>query len=387
MLYFFHMNTEQNQNGNASAQAPDFIAIGDMVIDAFIRLNEDTKAHVIVKDNGAKEIAMPFGDKIPFEFAEEVPAVGNSANAAVAAARLGLSSGLVVNIGKDDNGKKCLARLNEEGVSTAYVKAHEGKNTNYHYVLWYKDERTILIKHETFDYTLPDIGSGATAPKCIYLSSVSENALPFHDVLADYLEQNPGIKLVFQPGTFQMKWGTEALKRIYKRTDVFFCNVEEAERILGTKEELINKDHLEALKLPQNKNGAPLHTADFIKGLLDGLRALGPKLPIITDGPNGAYSYASDENGVLNFDKIIHLAIYPDIAPPYERTGAGDAFASTFSAAYLLGNSTATALKWGSINSMNVCQHVGAQKGLLKRADIEAYLAKAPEGWDVNALD
>lgn len=379
------MNTEQNNQEAANGTSLDFIAIGDMVIDAFIRLNDDSKARVIDKENGGRELALPFGDKIPFEFAEEVVAVGNSANAAVAAARLGLSSGLVVNVGKDRDGEKCITQLNLENVSTAFVKEYEGKKTNYHYVLWYKDERTILIKHETFDYTLPDIGSGATAPKCMYLSSISENALPYHDVLADYLEANPEVKLIFQPGTFQIKWGTDALKRIYKRTDVFFCNVEEAERILGTKQELINKDHMDAALLPPNPNGAPNHSAPFIKGLLDGLRALGPKLPIITDGPNGAYTYASDE-ATLNFDKIIHLGIYPDIAPPYERTGAGDAFASTFSAAYLLGNSTATSLKWGSINSMNVCQHVGAQKGLLKRADIEGYLAKAPAGWDIQVL-
>jgi ribokinase len=370
------MNTEQNTQNSL-----DFIAIGDMVIDAFIRLNEDSKAHIIEKENGAKEIAMPFGDKIPFEFAEEVVAVGNSANAAVSAARLGLNAGLVVNMGKDRDGEKCLEQLNRENVSVAFVKEHEGKKTNYHYVLWYRDERTILIKHEQFDYSLPDIGK----PKCIYLSSVSENALPFHDTLATYLGENPEVKLVFQPGTFQMKWGTDALERIYQRTDIFFCNVEEAERILKIKSELINKDHYEASGLPKNANGAPTHSASFIKNLLDGLRALGPKLPIITDGPNGAYTYGSDGT-TLNTDQIIHLGIYPDIAPPYERTGAGDAFASTFSCAYLLGNSTADSLKWASINSMNVCQHVGAQKGLLKKEAIEAYLAKAPEGWDVKVV-
>ncbi len=366
------MNTEQTP-GSA---APEFVAIGDMVIDAFIRLNDDSRAHVIEKDNGTKEIAMPFGDKIPFEFAEEVVAVGNSANAAVAAARLGLGTGLVVNIGSDADGKKCLAQLEREGISTSFVKAHDGKKTNYHYVLWYKDERTILIKHELFDYSLPEIG----VPKCIYLSSVSENALPFHDSLATYLEANPSIKLVFQPGTFQMKWGTEALARIYARTDIFFCNVEEAERILHIENEARDKAHATG-----SSNGE--HAPKFIKGLLDGLRALGPKLPIITDGPDGAYTYASTADGSgLNHDQIIHLGIYPDIAPPYERTGAGDAFASTFSAAFLLGHSTAESMKWAAINSMNVCQHVGAQKGLLKKEDIQKYLASAPAGWDAKEI-
>lgn len=350
---------------------PEFIAIGDMVIDAFIRLGDKSKARIIKNENGTKEIALPFGDKIEFDFAEEIAAVGNSANAAVSAARLGLSSGLVVNIGGDNDGKKCLVQMEKDGVTAEFVKVHADKKTNYHYVLWYQDERTILIKHEEYEYELPNIGK----PKCIYLSSLSENALPFHTNIANYLEAHPEIKFIFQPGTFQMKWGTDSLKRIYQRTDVFFCNTEEAERIL--------------------KLEAKPKTPERLKELLDGLRALGPKLPVITDGPGGAYTYSSiksagptagGEIAHLNYDQVIHLDIYPDIAPPYERTGAGDAFASTFSVAYTLGHDVSTCLKWGSINSMNVCQHVGAQAGLLSHEKIEEYLKNSPAGWDVKVV-
>lgn len=346
------MNTENPNNEF------DFIAVGDIVIDAFIRLGAATRAHVVVDRQGHKEIEMPFGDKIPFEFAEEVPAVGNSANAAVSAARLGMHSALIANIGKDENGTKCLNSLKKDNVATDFVMAHEGKITNYHYVLWYKDERTILIKHEEFPYTLPEIGN----PGFLYLSSVSEHALPFHTVLADYLDTHPNIKLVFQPGTYQMKWGTDALARIYKRTELFFCNVEEAERILQ-------------IERPAGENAN-------ISALLSGLEALGPKLPIITDGPSGAYTYQE----IDGTKKIVHMPVYPDIAPPYERTGAGDAFASTFSVAYALGNPVETCLKWASINSMNVCQHIGAQKGLLDRAKIEEYIASAPSNWTLNIV-
>lgn len=348
------MKNDPDSKNNSS---PEFIAIGDMVIDAFIRLDEKSKARIIESPEGKKEIALPFGDKIEFEFAEEIAAVGNSANASVSASRLGLSSGLVVNIGADHDGEKCIAQLKKDNVSTEYVKIHDGKKTNYHYVLWYKDERTILIKHEEYEYELPNIG----IPKCIYLSSLSENALPFHTNIANYLEAHPEIKLIFQPGTFQMKWGTDALKRIYQRSDVFFCNTEEAERIL--------------------KLDSKPKTPERFKELLSGLKNLGPKLPVITDGPGGAYTYDS-----LNYENVIHIDIYPDIAPPYERTGAGDAFASTFSVAYTLGNPIGTCLKWGAINSMNVCQHVGAQAGLLTQQKLSEYLRNSPNGWDVKMI-
>ena len=52
--------------------------------------------------------------------------------------------------------------------------------------------------------------------------------------------------------------------------------------------------------------------------LSKGLAALGPKIVVISDGPNGAYLYLNGE--------LWHNPIYPDIAPPIERTGAGDAF-------------------------------------------------------------
>lgn len=361
------IDTSANQT---SAQSIDFVAIGDMVVDAFIRLDEKSRAHTTDLPDGTKEISLPFGDKIPFAFAEVIPAVGNSANAAVSAARLGLQSALVVNIGDDQDGEKCLSALTSQNVSTAFVKKNAGKKTNYHYVLWYKDERTILIKHEEYEYTLPDIGD----IKYMYLSSISENALPFHDLVADYLDAHPNTQLVFQPGTFQMKWGTDALARIYKHTHLFFCNYEEAERIL---------------KLPSRPR-----SPEVIKELLAGLRALGPTVPILTDGPHGAYSYNSSVSpnadgtvtNTINYDEVVHLDIYPDIAPPYERTGAGDAFASTFTVAYMQGNTIINSLKWGSINSMNVCQHVGAQAGLLTREKLIEYLAQAPAGWDAKII-
>lgn len=332
----------------------DFVAIGDIVIDAFIKLQN---AHTLTNNETQNtELCMVFGTKIPFEFAEEVVAVGNSANAAVAAARIGLSSGLVAHVGKDENGEKCLRKLKEDNVSTKFIGVHPGLNTNYHYVLWYGSERTILIKHEDFPLTLPDLSS----TKWLYLSSLGEKSLPFHKTIADYLNAHPEIKVVFQPGTYQIKFGTEALADIYKRSELFFCNLEEAVLILK-----VDSQSADAKNIPL---------------LLSKLRELGPKLPVITDGPHGAYTFVT-KDGV---EKIAHLPIFPDIAPPQERTGAGDAFASTFSSAIALGKPVEEALKWGAINSMNVCQKVGAQAGLLSRVEIEKYIANAPAGWDIE---
>jgi ribokinase len=75
------------------------------------------------------------------------------------------------------------------------------------------------------------------------------------------------------------------------------------------------------------------------------------------------------------------MPLYPDPAPPVDRTGAGDAFASTFVAALAKGLSLEDALRWGPINSMSVVQKVGAQAGLVTEQELHAYLQHAPDNY------
>jgi sugar/nucleoside kinase (ribokinase family) len=339
----------------------DFIAIGDTVTDAFIRLKD---AAVNCDINREKcMICMRFKDKIPYESVTVVPAVGNSANASVAAARLGLKSALVSNIGDDYFGKECLDALAKEDVATEFIRIHKDQKTNYHYVLWYEDDRTILIKHEEFAYQLPDIGN----PRWVYFSSLGGNSLEFHKIVEDYLYSHPDIKLAFQPGTFQIKTGLDALRKIYERTEVFFCNKEESQRILKTEEEDIKK-------------------------LLTLMREAGPKIVVITDGIKGAYVFDGSTSppagraGLTTSGTMWHMPIYPDPKPPYERTGAGDAFSSTFTVALALGMDIPTALRWAPINSMSVVQYIGAREGLLTREKLETYLAQAPADYQPRKL-
>ncbi len=329
----------------------DFIAIGDIVVDAFIQLNKDAADVSQDMDTGRQTLHMPFGHKLPYDDVVVVNAVGNSPNAAVSAHRLGLKSAVVTNLGQDRYGKDCLEALRQEGVHTDFVKLHEGKSTNYHYVLRYGPERTILIKHEKFPYVLPDF---VEPPRYVYFSSIGEHGLPFHFELAKYIKES-GSKLVFQPGTFQIKLGYEALKEVYEVTDIFVCNLEEAQEILKT-------------------------TDQHVPTLLRRFKELGPRLPVITDGPNGAY--VVDEN-----DQAWHMPMYPDPKPPVDRTGAGDSFASTFTAAIALGKTPAEALTWGPVNSMSVVQQIGAQKGLLSRAELEEFLANRPEVYQAKKID
>ncbi|MAJ97632.1 MAG: hypothetical protein CMI56_03420 [Parcubacteria group bacterium] len=323
-----------------------FVGLGDIVTDAFIKLKEGV--HVEEETTG-KELCMRFGDKLEYEDVTVVPAVGNAPNASVSAHRLGLSTALVTDVGDDDFGKEKLRALEAEGVNTEFVDVHKGMQSNYHYVLRFGPERTILIKHHEYPYAVPEF---AEAPEWIYFSSVGEHGIGYHHELATYCKEN-NVKLAFQPGSFQISLGTEKLKDVYEAAEIFFCNKEEAQKILNS-------------------------TSNDMKELLDGVRAFGPTIAVVTDGPTGAF--ASDGSGYWK------MPMYPDPAPPVDRTGAGDSFSSTVVAMLAEGLPLPEALRRGPINSMSVVQYIGAQKGLLNRDQLEKYVEEAPESYKLEEL-
>ncbi|PIR83478.1 hypothetical protein COU19_00035 [Candidatus Kaiserbacteria bacterium CG10_big_fil_rev_8_21_14_0_10_56_12] len=326
----------------------DFVAIGDTTVDEFIRL-EDARVSCDVNDENCT-ISMRWGDKIPYDFSALLPGVGNAANAAVAAVRLGLSTGFLSNVGDDAYGTQTLDHFKKEGVDTTHVAVNKGMATNHHYVLWFESERTILIRHEAYQYEIP---ASFVPPAWLYLSSAGSRSEAFHLSLAEWLTHHPETKLAFQPGTFQMEMGKEKLKSLYAHAEVVACNKEEAERILEVKSE-------------------------DVASLISQMHTLGPNIVIITDGPKGAYG--SDGTQVLK------VPMYPDPKPPLDRTGAGDACTSTIVAALSLGKSLAEALLWGPVNSMAVVQEIGAQKGLLTRQSLEQLLATAPSEYRVESI-
>lgn len=330
----------------------DFIGVGDITTDDFIklsdvRIDEDPDPDY---DKGQDEICFRFGDKIEYDAHDVIPAVGNAPNAAVSAHRLGLNSALNTHFGDDMVGDGNLEQLKKEGLNMDYVNVHEGKQSNYHYVLRHGAERTILVKHYEYDYELPNFEE---APRYMYLSSVGEDTFDHHMEIAEYIENNE-TKLAFQPGTFQMRMGYDKLERLYKASHIYFSNKQEAQRVLETDE-------------------------GDMKKLLKEMHARGPDIAVITDGREGAYVY-DGSNGW-------HMPMYPDPEPPVDRTGAGDSFSSTFTAALAEGKDIPTALRWGPVNSMGVVQEIGAQAGLLTREELLKHLENAPEDYEPTELD
>jgi sugar/nucleoside kinase (ribokinase family) len=315
----------------------DIVSIGDTTIDAFVELHEASVSCNI--DHSACLLSLSYADKIPYENLTMLPA-GNSTNNAVGSARLGLKNAFVSAVGEDANGRKIIEELKQEGIDTQYIHKNKQSDTNFHVVLVFRGERTILIKHNKFNYNLPS----KLDTKWIYFSSMGAGTEKFHKDFGIFLKKHPGIKVSFNPGTFQMRMGTKKLTEIYKRTEVLFLNREEAALVTQQK------------------------TRD-IKRLMKGMHKLGSPIAVITDGREG--SYASD--GM----KIWYLPEFP--GPRIEATGAGDAYGTGFTAARIYGRSIEEAMVWGTINGGNVVLHVGPHKGLQTKKQMEGYVRKYPK--------
>lgn len=329
----------------------DLISVGDTSVDAFIELLPGT-AQLLEDRRGRRLLAMEFGTKLPFGGVEIVEGGGNAANCAVACARLGLRTALITNVGDDRASEDVIAGLTSEQVDGRFIRSQPSSATNYHFVMRYGAERTILTRHEEYEYRWPDLGPGEV-PGWLYLSSVAAHATGYHDLVADWLDAHPSVRLAFEPGTFELWAGPRRLRRIYRRAEVLTLNREEAVIVTHGRH-------------------------DDVPGLLDRLHALGPRVVVVTDGPEGAY--ASSPEGRFQ------IPIYPDPAPPVDRTGAGDAFAATFVTALVRCMPLVEGLRWAAVNAMSVIQHVGSHQGLLDEAGVRRWLDAAPPGYCVHPL-
>lgn len=320
----------------------DIISVGDATIDCFVKIND---AHVQCTVNKEScELCVKYGDKIAVEEIQNMVA-GNAANNAVGSARLGLKTAIFLNVGADDSGFKIKKKLVEEKVDPVYIKVNEGMDSNYSVVLRFQGERSIFVYHQQWQYQLPQMEPA----KWVYYTSASASFAngSFSADLAKYVTDN-GVKMGYNPGTYQMKAGVKNFPEVLAATEVFFVNVEEAKRILGIAEE------------------KPMD----IKELMQKTRTdLGLKTVVITDGREGSYSFDG-----TNFWK---LSEFP--GDRVEATGAGDSFATALCAGLFHGEPLEEAMVWGSINSASVVHEIGPQAGLLTLDEIKKRRVSRPD--------
>lgn len=319
----------------------DIISIGDVTIDTFIRIHDATVKCEI--NNINCQICLNYADKIPVDELHHMVA-GNAANNAVGSSRLGLNTAIYANVGVDDYGYKIKKTLTLEKVNTDYMKTNEGMESNYSAVINFLGERTILVYHQKWVYQLPNLSDSQR----IYLTSLSSSYTDSNLIqdLVAYLKKT-GAKLSYNPGTYQLNNDVKKDEELLKLCEIFIVNKEEAKKIL---------------EMPFDKDPS-------FRELLQGLKDLGPKYVAVTDGRNG--SSATDGN---NFYQITE---WP--GDRIEATGAGDSYATAFTAAMQHDQTLQEAMIWGAINGASVAHKTGPQEGLLTLDEIKKRRTEIPD--------
>jgi sugar/nucleoside kinase (ribokinase family) len=313
----------------------DVLAIGDCMLDVFVNIHEASVSCALRRD--ACQLCLPYGEKVPVEGITKIPGAGNSSNAAVGFARLGFATAMVSTIGNDETGQMILTHWRKEGIATHLVVRDKKLETNYSTILSFQGERTILVYHQPYRYTLPNLPK----TKWIYYSSLGKGHERLEKQLLAYLSAHPTTKLTFNPGTHQLRRGIKAIAPVISRSEVFIVNKEEAELLLETGR--ISADEL-----------------------LDQLHAHGARTTVITDGVHGSYATDGSESW--------HCPMFP--GKEVERTGAGDSFATAFSYARFHGKTIPEALRYGTAQAWSVVQYVGPQAGLMTETKLEQVLKK-----------
>ena len=317
----------------------DLISIGDPTVDTFLKIHD---GHVALSHRSSqKELHISYANKIPVDSFFRFPA-GNMPNNAIGASRLGLTVAAYGEVGDDSDGRWIRQELKGEKVETKFIKTDEKRSTNYSSVLVFQKERTIFVWHQPRSYKLPLLPSA----EWMYLTSLGPlniNLERVHREILGFLKSHP-TKLAFNPGTYQLMMGQSGLNKLLQRTEVAFLNKEETQELTGKK-------------------------STDIKVLLRAFRDLGPQIVVITDGPNGSFSY--DGRAYLS------CGIYD--LPVEERTGAGDSYGTGFVAARHYGLGIPEAMRWGTFNAAYVVGQMGGILGLLDKKSMVSTSDGHPE--------
>jgi len=318
----------------------DILCVGDCKIDIFLKIPEDNPHFGLDKEKN--KLFLSYGEKIYID--RYVLGIGgNATNTAVGMARLGINVGLCAEIGKDEFSKKILEQLQKENVNTDFLSQTD-KETSISIGLNYKEDRTLFTEHIQREH---NFNFANLQTKFIYLTSLGNAWEPTYQKVLEFTKTN-NARLAFNPGTIQLAKKGKVFMDVLERTDYLFVNKQEAEEILYGKE----------LELTTESESQ-------IKKLLFGLKSLGAKNVILTDGDNG--SFAQDENNESHHVGIVKVDVV-------EKTGAGDAYTAGFLTATLNNKSIEEAMHWGAQDSSSVIQKIGAEEGLLTKAELEEKL-------------
>lgn len=338
----------------------DFLTIGSATLDIFVETPDARIVSVSAPDNKNEFMSFPYGSKLDIEnFAFEIG--GGALNTAINFKNLGFETATIIKIGTDPMAKAIWAKAENADIETKHIICSKTEKSGLSVILTsFQGDRTVLA-HRGTNATLQtsEIDFDAIKKtKWLYLAPLNGDSTKALDKIAQFAQEH-GVNLAINLGTSSIKKCKDRLPSILRTAEVVIMNREEAQMLTGLS---VRPDSAK-----ETFSQYFIHP-DIIK-ILNELKSLTRGIIVVTDGKHGVYAH--------DRKKYYKCSEFP--AKPVSTLGAGDAFASTFTAVYSHHKDIEKALKFASVNAASVVEHFGAQKGFLTFDEISARLNQHPE--------
>ena len=379
----------------------DVVSIGSATQDVFVKTN--LSKVLVMKDSLSQKelLCFDYGAKVNVDHIEFCSG-GGGTNTAFSFAHLGLKPAFLGKIGNDEAGERLLQELEEAGVDTSFHIVSKRRSTGYSVILTsFEGDRTVLVYRgansvldaEDIDWSFLD------KTRWVHITSLSGRSAKLLPVLVRSAKRK-GVKISLNPGSTQIRRGLKGLKNILSKVEVLFLNKEEAAALTGRSftRRFIDQERCtlcgecvevcpEGIFVMQDKKikvtgeercvrcgkcishcpTRAIVTEPWAFNLLEIFETIlkaGPRIVVITDGPNGAQAA----------DGKFHYIFPPYDVPVIATLGAGDAFSSAFLAAIIRKKKVKEALELATANATCVIQKFGAKVGLLTMEEAEAFV-------------
>lgn len=303
----------------------DVITVGSGVLDAFIETGIDEK-------NGM--FCFPAGTKVQIKDLSFATG-GGGINSGICLSKLGLKVGFLGKLGKGHNSQIILRELKKNKIDFLGIQGNE--RTGYSAILESNNKNRVVLTYKGANDNLKqsEINLHKLKTEWFYFTSMRGASFITQIKIAEFAHKK-GIKVAFNPSSYQTKLGVKHIIPLIKNINVLTLNKEEARMLV--------------------KKG------DIYKGL----KALGPKIIIVTDGSRGGCVY----------DGQFIYKYRPDKVKVADPTGAGDAFGSSFIAGLIKLGNIEKAINVAMANAESLIQKKGAHNGLLSWKEIEENIKK-----------
>lgn len=338
------------------------LTIGSATIDVIASVDDQDIERMTMHNATSSFLLLEEGRKIDVNSIKSSVG-GGGTNSAVALARLGYQTTALARVGKDLEGEKIREVLSSETIDTSLMIEDGNLPTGQAIMVMSHVRNPTIFTNRGANTALheDEIDQNLFHNRnLVYIASLSGNSAACLTKIVR-LAKETGAFVTTNPGIRQITYWSGDIIEALSHVDLLSINAVEAEQLALA---LLPKGQPMTDKKPTGDGPALLEkglSGRSFESFIREVCRIGPKIVLVTNGAEGAY--AGTPNGIH-----FHPAGESEVS---NTAGAGDAFATTFSAYAAIGEDLDTCLQAATANALSVIAAPDTQSGLLSKAELD----------------